>query len=160
MGEFKASFNSILNRDLKHIYSGQPKTFRFRHSNPYPTQEQLRIKEENKHLKTHVLKSSEFIQEYKCLIPRAPAFRVLSRYEIDGMVSRLTKPTVASQGISNTSEKSMREEKEKDHPTYLGTKKVTNIEMQAIMIRLTRPTKAAEIRSKQALFSRSKTDIF
>lgn len=149
MGEFKTSFNSILRRDLKHIYSGFPQVLKYRHTAPYPTQEQMRMKEENTHLKTYVLKSSEFVPEYSCLIPRAPAFRILSRHEIDGLVTRLTKPTVASQGISHTSDKSMRYSKEKYNAKYLGLQNVDHREQTMITERLSRPTQSSRQREFQ-----------
>lgn len=149
MGEFKTSFNSILSRDLKHIYSGFPRVMKYRHSPAYPTQEQLKIKEESSHLKTYVLKSSEFVPEYSCLIPRAPAFRILSRHEIDGVVNRLTKPTVASQGIANTSDRTMRAEKEKNNPKYLGLYRIDEREQTMINERLTRPTQSSRMREYQ-----------
>ncbi|KAL4218920.1 hypothetical protein ACF0H5_021507 [Mactra antiquata] len=149
MGEFKTSFNSILNRDLKHIYSGFPQVLKYRHSAPYPTQEQLKIQEENNVLKTYVLKSSEFVPEYKCMIPRAPAFRVLSRHEINGVVSRLTKPTVASQGISRTSDNSMLEEKQKQHAKFLGIQRIDTREQTMLVERMTRPTQSSRMREYQ-----------
>ncbi|XP_045209870.2 uncharacterized protein LOC123561505 [Mercenaria mercenaria] len=149
MGEFKTSFNSILSRDLKHIYSGFPQVLKYRHSAPYPTQEQLKLKEENNHLKTYVLKSSEFVPEYSCLIPRAPAFRILSRHEVDGVVTRLTTPTIASRGISLTSDKTMREEKEKSHSKYLGLQKIDEREQTMLTERMTRPTQSSRMREYQ-----------
>lgn len=149
MGEFKTSFNSILSRDLKHIYSGFPQVLKYRHTAPYPTQEQLKLKEENNNLKTYVLKSSEFVPEYSCLIPRAPAFRILSRHEIDGVVSRLRTPTVASKGMANTSDKTMLEEKQKSHSKYLGLQKVGEREQTMIVDRMTRPTQSSRMREYQ-----------
>lgn len=149
MGEFKTSFNSILSRDLKHIYSGFPQVLKYRHTQPYPTQEQLRLQAENEQLKTYVLKSSEFVPEYSCLIPRAPAFRILSRHELNGVVNRLTKPTIASQGISNTSVQSMREDKERAHSKYLGLRTVDDRERTMINDRLSRPTQSSRIREFQ-----------
>ncbi|XP_052790288.1 uncharacterized protein LOC128224484 isoform X2 [Mya arenaria] len=149
MGEFKTSFNSILRRDLKHIYSGFPQPLSYRHSNPYPTQEQLKMKEENTKLKAHVLKSSEFVPEYSCLIPRAPAFRILSRHDVNGLVQRLSTPTVASQGISNTSDKSMLQEKQKSNAKYLGLRNIDYREQTAITARLARPTHSSRQREFQ-----------
>ena len=162
MGEFKTSFTSILSRDLKHIYSGFPQTMKFRHSAPYPTQDQLRMQEENQELKSYVLKSSEFVPEYGCMIPRAPAFRILSRHDVDKMVTRLRAPTVASQGISHTSDTKMREQKERDHSKYMGLKSVGEREMTMIVDRLTQPTQSSRIREIQTLRSaqrRQMTDI-
>ncbi|XP_060557489.1 uncharacterized protein LOC132717922 [Ruditapes philippinarum] len=149
MGEFKTSFNSILSRDLKHIYSGFPQVLRYRHTKPYPTQDQLKIKEENHQQKTYVLKSSEFVPEYSCLIPRAPAFRILSRHEVNGVVSRLTTPTIASQGISSKSVNAMLDDKSRNHSKYLGLQKIDEREQTMLTERMTRPTQSSRMREYQ-----------
>ena len=159
MGEFKTSFTSIISRDLKHIYSGFPQTMKYRHAAPYPTQDQIRMQEENKDLKKYVLKSSEFVSEYGCLIPRAPAFRILSRHDVDRVVTRLRQPTVASKGISHTSDTMMREQKEREHAKYLGLKSVGEREMTMIVDRLTQPTKSSRIREIQTRSAGRMPDI-
>ena len=40
------------------------------------------------------------------------------------MVSRLTKPTIASQGVHGTSEAAMVKEQAASHPKYMGLKQV------------------------------------
>lgn len=107
------------------------------------------FQENNTQLKTYVLKSSEFVPEYSCLIPRAPAFRVLSRHELDGLVTRLRKPTVASQGISHSSDNTMLEDKQKNNAKYLGLRSVDHREQTMITARLTRPTLSSRQREFQ-----------
>jgi len=148
-GEFKTPFNQILSKDIKHIYSGFPQTVSLRYTPPYPTQDQIRLKDEDQDLRTNVLRISEYNESYKCFVPRAPAFRILSRHEIDEMVTRLRTPTVASKGLSNTSEKEVVDEKKSNHPKYLGLKKVEKPEMDKITERLTKPTRISEIRKHQ-----------
>ena len=96
-----------------------------------------------------MLKSSEFVPEYNCMIPRAPAFRVMSRHELGKHVDRVRKPTVASQGIANTSDRKMLSDKERNNNKYLGLKAVDDREMTIITDRLTRPTQSSRIREYQ-----------
>ncbi|KAH3795201.1 uncharacterized protein LOC127838106 isoform X2 [Dreissena polymorpha] len=149
MSEFKTSFTAILNRDLKHIYSGFPRTLTYRHSNPYPTQEQMRMKDESSKLKTYVLKSSEFVPEYSCLIPRAPAFRVLSRHHVDDLVVRLSQPTIASKGISLTSDHDTILRKHESNNKYLGLRSIDEREQTMITERVSRPTQSSRTREFQ-----------
>ncbi|XP_012939854.1 uncharacterized protein LOC106012206, partial [Aplysia californica] len=100
---FSLTFHEILDHNIRHVYSGVPLQLTYRHSSEYPNMDQLRQKRDNQTLKNNVLRTSEYTAEYKCLIPRAPAFRLLSRHEVEQMVSRLTRPTIASQGVSGTS---------------------------------------------------------
>lgn len=148
MGEFQTSFNKILSRDIKHIYSGFPQTLMMRHSAIYPSLEQLRQKEDSHDLKLGVLKYSEYDENYGCMIPRAPAFRNLSRYEFDDMVNRVRKPTVASKGITNTSDNKTMIEKEKTNPQFLGLKREAT-DIEELNTRLNRPTKISQIRNHQ-----------
>ena len=142
-------FNQIVSKDIKHIYSGFPQTMSLRFTPPYPTLEQIRQQEESNDLKTSVLRTSEYNESYGCLIPRAPAFRLLSRHEIDQMVNRVRTPTVASRGLANSSDKAVVNEKKSNYPKYLGLKKVKQPEMEEIVSRLNQPTKISEIRRHQ-----------
>lgn len=148
MGEFQTSFNKILKRDIKHIYSGFPQTLSLRYTSIYPTMDQLRQKEDSHDLKMGVLKYSEYDENYGCMIPRAPAFRNLSRYEIDAMVGRLRQPTTASKGINNTSDRNVILEKEKTNPQFLGIKREAT-DIGELNARINRPTKISEIRNHQ-----------
>jgi len=149
MGEFQTPFNTIVTRDIKHIYSGFPNNVHLRYTPQYPTMEQLKIREENTELKAGVLRFSEYDEKYGCLIPRAPAFRTLSQQEIEEMVQRLQKPTIASKGICNTSDKNVVEHQDMHNPKYRGTRKVDAAEIPGITERLTRHTEISKIRKHQ-----------
>ncbi|OWF55741.1 hypothetical protein KP79_PYT03532 [Mizuhopecten yessoensis] len=149
MGEFKMAFNTIVTRDIKHIYSGFPQNIPMRYSNPYPTMAQMRLREENQDLKSGVLRFSDYDEMYGCLIPRAPAFRSLSRHEIEDMIERLRRPTLASKGICNTSDDNMVRENNSANPKYRGTKTVSEDELTGITQRLSKPTTISEIRRNQ-----------
>ena len=148
MGEFQTSFNKILTRDIKHIYSGFPQTISLRYSSIYPTMDQLREKENSHNLKLGVLKLSEYDANYGCMIPRAPAFRNLSRHEVENVIQRLQTPTIASRGIKNTSDNNIVLEKEKTNPQFLGLKR-EGTNLGELNTRLNRPTKISEIRNHQ-----------
>lgn len=142
-------FNSIVSKNIKHIYSGFPTTVQMRHSNPYPTQDQMRLREDNQDLKTGVLRFSEYDETYGCYIPRAPAFKPMSNDDMTEMIQRLQKPTIASQRICNTSEKSLVNELDKFNPRYRGVHRAEDGELAGINERLTRPTKISSIRKHQ-----------
>jgi hypothetical protein len=79
---FSLTFKSILDHNIKHVYSGKPIQMNYRHSSEYPNMDQLRNNRENQIFKNRVLKTSEYRSDYHCLVPRAPAFRLLSRHEV------------------------------------------------------------------------------
>ncbi|KAK3088544.1 hypothetical protein FSP39_020395 [Pinctada imbricata] len=149
MGEFVMPFNQIVSKDIKHIYSGFPQTVSLRFTPAFPTLEQMRQQDDSHNLKTSVLRISEYDESYGCMIPRAPAFRLLSRHEIDQSVNRLRTPTVASKGLANSSDKAVVNETRSNYPKYLGLKKVNKQEMDQIVSRLNQPTKISEIRRHQ-----------
>ena len=69
----------------KQTYVNRPINIIFvepRHSSEYPNMDQLRQRKDNQQLKNAVLRTSEYKSEYRCLIPRAPAFRIMSRHEV------------------------------------------------------------------------------
>ena len=84
---FSLTFNSILQNNIRHVYSGMPVQMSYRHSTEYPNMDQLRQRRENQQLKNYVLRTSEYQSHYNCLVPRAPAFRLLSRHEVGAVSS-------------------------------------------------------------------------
>ena len=84
--EFSLTFKSILENNIRHMYSGKPVQMSYRHSSEYPNMDQLRQRKENQLLKNYVLRTSEYQSDYGCLVPRAPAFRLLSRHEVRSFV--------------------------------------------------------------------------
>jgi len=152
---FSLTFHGILDGNIRNVYSGLPMKLTYRHSSEYPNMDQLRQSHSNQQLKNAVLRTSEYQQEYKCLIPRAPAFRIMSRHEIDEVVNRLCKPTIASQGVSGTSEREMVKEQAATHPKYLGLKQVSSEEAGAITDRVNKPTRMSIIRDRGNTSSQS-----
>jgi len=145
---FSLTFHEILDNNIRHVYSGIPLNLTYRHSSEYPNMDQLRQSRANQMMKNAVLRTSEYNAGYKCLVPRAPAFRLLSRHDVDEIVARLTRPTVASQGISGTSERNMVEEQAATHPKYMGLKDVSKEEAEQITSRVSKPTRMSLIRDR------------
>lgn len=156
---FSLTFHGILDGNIRNVYSGLPMKLTYRHSSEYPNMDQLRQSRSNQMLKNNVLRTSEYKEEYKCLIPRAPAFRLLSRHEVDDMVFRLTKPTIASQGVHGTSEKEMVKEKTASNPKYMGLNQVTSEEAEAITDRVNKPTRMSIIRDRSTMSQDSMPEV-
>ncbi|GFR79366.1 hypothetical protein ElyMa_002286900 [Elysia marginata] len=72
----------------------------------------------------------------------------MSRHEIEEVVARLTKPTIASKGVMGTSEREMVRSQANNHPKYLGLKQVSDAEMEEIVSRVNKPTRMSLIRDK------------
>ena len=56
-------------------------------------------------------------------------FRLWVYFQIEEVVARLTRPTIASQGVMGTSEREMVKSQATNHPKYLGLKEVTIISL-------------------------------
>lgn len=158
MCEFTASFPAIVNRDIRHIYSGFPDIRPIaRHATPFPTVEQMQHKREAHLLKTAVLRTSRFDDIAKPhYIPRAPAFRAFPVNDIRPITARLVKPTVASFVKRSDSDlhdnyssnyKAIQHAKVK-FPKFLGLRKVDEGELKSILVNVTRPTKISDIRAR------------
>ncbi|OWF55740.1 hypothetical protein KP79_PYT03531 [Mizuhopecten yessoensis] len=159
MSEFTSSFPAIVNRDIRHIYSGFP-DFKpiARHAKPFPTVEQLRQKQAAHLLKTAVLRTSKYDDNIKKpqYIPRAPAFRAFPANELRPITARLVKPTVASAVKRTKSDleddftsnfKAIQHAKVR-FPKFMGLRKVDEGELQVILLHVSRPTKISDIRAR------------
>ncbi|KAK7505051.1 hypothetical protein BaRGS_00003621 [Batillaria attramentaria] len=147
---FSLTFRGILDNNIRHVYSGMPVQMSYRHSTEYPNMDQLRQRRENQQLKDYVLRTSEYQSDYQCLIPRAPAFRLLSRHEVDEIVQRVGRPTAsATPRAGATSDNRAMQQKEKSNPKYMGLRKVSREEMDEIVQRLCRPTTMSTIREQR-----------
>lgn len=147
MSEFATPFPSILSSGLRNIYSGRPTRVLYRACDP--TMDQLRLKEQLHDMKLDVLRTSDFKNNSNSCLSKAPAYRVFSRSEMNETIERLRKPTVASLGLSNTSDFNTMARMQKDNPRYMGKQKVEQEEMRAILRRLNKSTKMSDIRRSQ-----------
>ena len=82
-------------------------------------------------------------------IPQAPAFNVVKDEDLDGIVERLRKSTVASTGIQGDSEEKCMSERREKHGKFMGLRKLSASESEALVSRLTSPTHASRIRSEK-----------
>lgn len=90
---FSAAYYDILARDLRHVYSGvSPSEIKFRtmaYHHGIDIIDRLREQRKRPDFKIFPRKYLEYLETYDICIPRAPAFRNLSKVEIDNMVYRL-----------------------------------------------------------------------
>jgi len=177
MASFCLPYNSMLKNNIKHTHSGKPVNLIFREPNVLPTLEQ--IKQRNFYVYTHLgvqevnahtgLRNSpriEEAQQYRdrlhrgktsvyrnYAIPNAPALdrHYTSQEQVDEVVDRLRRGTVASQGIERDSEiRNMKARRESSSRfAGVGLRKMTQEEHDALVQRLTCPTHASLIRSEK-----------
>jgi hypothetical protein len=69
--------------------------------------------------------------------------------QVDEVVARLCKPTVASQGYTHTSEQKLMEHVDENHSKYRGGKQVHPGDMEGIVDRINKPTAVSKIRTSQ-----------
>ena len=90
---FCTAYDDIVRQDLRHIYSGYPQGG-IKYRSPIYHQGISfydRIREQRKRPRVNYFprKHLEYLESYDICIPRAPAFRSLSKSEIDNLVYRL-----------------------------------------------------------------------
>lgn len=101
---FCTSYKDILNRNIRHIYSGLPTEIRFRQLGFNQTidaakrihEQQLRSPER------FDIKFLHYIPEEGVFLPKAPAFRSFSARDVDKIVSRLSKGTSSRPGTAES----------------------------------------------------------
>ena len=98
---FSVSYHHLADRNIRNLYGGLPQDIRFRVMTSFPKSitATQRIKEQQTRMapidKFYQRRYYEYDTENNIRLPRAPAFRQLSRDRIDDMVNRLSKPTVS-----------------------------------------------------------------
>lgn len=95
---FRYSHRDVTRLDLRHIYSGslQPTNYRIQPLDDHPGINYLdRLHEimTRKTVSKRPGKCYEYVREYGVVLPRAPAFRRLSKSEVNNVVYRLCNPT-------------------------------------------------------------------
>ncbi|KAK6196082.1 hypothetical protein SNE40_001377 [Patella caerulea] len=141
---FSLTFHNILDKNIRNIYSGNQAQTTYRQSTEFHRPPVYDDRPDKKLL----VQSSDYIQEYRCFIPKAQAFRSLPLPEVDEIVTRLRKPTLASTGEGKSSEDQVIEEKALTTPRYLGLKTVSKAEEDLIVQNLNRPTQMSTIRER------------
>lgn len=96
---FRTSYNDIVKNDIKHIYSTTPSV-----RSQFPSQyihdgitilDRIHDMQRRSKLSTMPGRYFQYIPKYDFVLPRAPAFEVLSRRQISDAVERLTRATSA-----------------------------------------------------------------
>lgn len=137
---FNLTYHNILNNNIRHVYYGKPLSLHYRQSSEYPNMDQLRKRREDQLLKNYVLRMSEYWSDYHCLIPRASAFRVLSRHLVDDIVKRLYEPPP-----TNTS-RSIEARKSREKGSEVKRKTLSREQRDEVFKRVLRPTAISTIR--------------
>lgn len=135
---FSLTYQSILDHNIRHIYSGKPAEVSYHHS-PQVTRNSgaVRQTQENPLKRSYILRTSEFESRFHCFVPRAPAFRVLSRHEVDNIVGRLQSAKTTSPETKDSSKGQLRK-----------SKTVSSEELKNIVERLRKPTQMSIIRER------------
>ena len=139
----------MLKNDIKHTYYGRPITMAFRGGSEYPNSEQMRRSQENRDLKQRVLKGKTSVyRNYS--IPAAPAFRVLSRHDVEGITERLRRSTVANDGPEESADDRQMDGVRRGGPKFLGLRRFkADIEQDDVTQRLCTMTHMARLRAER-----------
>lgn len=90
---FCTSYYDIVNRDLRNIHGGfPPSDIKFRttiYHRGIDIYDRLRDQRTRPNIRFYPRKHLEYLEPYDICIPKAPAFRILSKEEIDKLVYRL-----------------------------------------------------------------------
>lgn len=83
------------------------------------------------------------------MIPAAPAFRIVSRYDLDDIILRLREPTIASKGIDESSDIKCVQARRDSSPRFLGLNKFSPRKQEVLTARLVAPNHTANIRAEK-----------
>ncbi|CAH1797381.1 unnamed protein product [Owenia fusiformis] len=133
---FSTTFRSMLSQDIRHTHYGTPLNMTYRESSDFPTLDELRRDRDDKYLKKTIL-LSRTSSYYGRPIEPAPAFRVVSRYELEAIIKRVTKP-------QNREVKS-KEDDTTSAPT--SPRPMTSEDNAKMLTRLSTPTHMSNLRS-------------
>lgn len=147
MAAFCTTFHSMLKHDIKHTYYGKPISMTFR-GNEYPNLDQMRKSMEERDMKQRVLRGKTTVyRNYS--IPAAPAFRLLSRHEVDDIIVRLRKSTIASDGPEASADERQMAKIRRENPKFAGQKKVKPEDLGDIDNRLCSMNHMARLRAER-----------
>ncbi|ESO92809.1 hypothetical protein LOTGIDRAFT_232917 [Lottia gigantea] len=141
---FSLTHQHILDKNIRHIYSGSSALPQYRES----TEFKRPSPNSNLPAKKELVRTSEYVSDHKCFIPKAHGFGSLPPEQIDELVTRLRKPTKASEASGKTSEELAIEEHSIASPRYLGLKSVSKAEQDSIVHNLGRPTQMSTLRER------------
>lgn len=142
---FTLTFDAITSNNIKHIYSGQPARTRLRHSVESPAVAKLKRDKEEVQSNPDEVRTAEYREEYRCYVPKAPAFREVSGDELKGIVERVRRPTKAASWKSEGTDGNTRL---LENDTSAPKEKPTDEAVQVIVDRVQKPTKMSLIRNE------------
>ena len=152
MAQHSLTFNDILAKNVRHVYSGPTNEIKFRRPKHQHTLElHQRIYEEQTRPPDRLkLRFEEYHPKFNIFLPRAPAFRQVNRSEIQDIVFRVSKPTNSSRIPCRTCHREIaRQCQDNCLVCEMNTFKhsASRAEMRGIVSRLTRQTQSSERRS-------------
>lgn len=95
---FNVTYHRLAEYNIRNLYGGLPEEIRFRqprYTSPI-TSAQRHHEQRLLPPKHYDERFYDFHEEFDIRLPRAPAFRILSRQQVDDIVSRLSQATVSS----------------------------------------------------------------
>lgn len=133
----------MLKWDIRYTHFGGNIDMKYRSSGDYPNFPMLKRQKDDRQLRREILRNAQKNYTNPDL-PPAPAFRILSRYEVDEIVDRMqTRYTPRPR----TSTKPTEEETKKSK--IYGAKKMSASQLAEVTKRLDRPTTVTVIRNTQ-----------
>ena len=149
---FTLTYNTMVSNDIKHMYSSGGRIAPGARDRSRDAERSLIELRRMKHMHqmklnmiTHTIPGVTNPREN---LPRAPAFSAMSRQEVGEVVQRLSRPTVASRGLSRESEGLAMKDARKT-PRFLGTRSYSSEDLSHIVQRLRMPTTTVELRQRQ-----------
>lgn len=141
--EFRTSYKDIFSRDLRHIYSGFPSDIEYRA--PTPDHDGLSLFDRIHEAKTRTrtprepLRCYEFLPRYGAVMPSAPAFRRISRKQLQNLINRLSAdhrkntPEPRNSRNNNFTDKPKQNNRMKSRSATIPKTKSLNIAMKSNM---------------------------
>lgn len=149
---FCTTYKTILDHNIKHLYSGYPTDLRFRKATfPSNFQHARRMPELELHQPDRFQrKHLDYIANYNICLPKAPAFRLFTADGVNDMVKRVSRPTCSAKSKRDICKREAARHLHEVCTFCVLSKmpyKVTKQEMENINKRLLQPTIATTIRN-------------
>ncbi|XP_041371192.1 uncharacterized protein LOC121384733 [Gigantopelta aegis] len=152
MAQHSLTFNDILAKNVRHVYSGLPTEIRFRrpkHQHALELHQRI-YEEQTRPPDRFQLRVQEYLPRFNISLPRAPAFRQVSQSEMKDIVFRVSKPTNSSRKPCHTCHREIaRQYEDNCILCEMNTFKhsASRAEIRGIVSRLSRQTQSSIRRS-------------
>ena len=143
MAGFCVTYDSLLRNNIKHVHYGKPALFTFRDSPEYPNMDQLRKIEQDRNLKRQLYSRVMMADTVSPPIPDAPAFRIINKKQVQDLVERLHRSTVAHPVTKDTLPPV------DNKPLVRKGKSLSREEQDMLVMRLNAPTHVSKIRAQR-----------